>query len=95
MGRIGADLIARKMEISRQTLYRKLKREKASFLDLLEYERKNTATHLLANAELTMSEIAILLGFSEPKSFRRAFRRWQGVSPKAFRDRLFPSDVNE
>lgn len=88
MGRIGADLIAKDMKISRQTLYRKLKDESVTFLELLENERQSTAIQLLSNANLTMSEIAILLGFSEPKSFRRAFKRWQGMSPKAFRDRL-------
>lgn len=88
MGRIGADLIAKDMKISRQTLYRKLKDESITFLELLEDERQSTAIQLLSDAKLTMSEIAILLGFSEPKSFRRAFKRWQGMSPKAFRDRL-------
>lgn len=88
MGRIGVDLISQSMKISRQTLYRRLQRESTTFLELLEDERQSAAIELLSNVNLTTSEIAILLGFSEPKSFRRAFKRWQGISPKAFRDRL-------
>lgn len=88
MGRIGVDLISQSMKISRQTLYRRLQRENTTFLELLEDERQSAAIELLSNVNLTTSEIAILLGFSEPKSFRRAFKRWQGISPKAFRDRL-------
>lgn len=88
MGKIGVDIIAQNMQISRQTLYRRLQSESTTFIELLEDERQSAAIELLSDVNLTTSEIAILLGFSEPKSFRRAFKRWQGISPKEFRDRL-------
>jgi AraC-like DNA-binding protein len=34
-----------------------------------------------------VSEVAFLLGYEDPSSFQRAFRRWAGVSPRAFRRR--------
>jgi AraC-like DNA-binding protein len=37
---------------------------------------------------MALSEIAFLLGYSELSAFSRAFRRWTGVSPRDYRDRL-------
>ena len=37
---------------------------------------------------MALSEIAFLLGYSELSAFSRAFRRWHGVSPREYRDRM-------
>ena len=42
---------------------------------------------LLRDEKLAISEVAFLLGYSEPSTFYRAFRRWHGISPRAYRRR--------
>ena len=40
---------------------------------------------MLLNTPQTVSDIAARLGYSEPSAFYRAFKKWMGVSPEAFR----------
>jgi AraC-like DNA-binding protein len=86
-GEADIDHIADKLHTSRQTLYRKLKAEGVSFQTLLEDVRFSLAKTQLKNSELSLSEIAFSLGFSDLSAFSRAFKRWSGVSPKDFRER--------
>jgi len=78
--------IAARLNMSQQTLYRKLKHEGVFFQKLVESVRFTKARQLLAQSGLSASEIALMLGFSELSAFSRAFKRWSGMSPKAFRD---------
>jgi AraC-like DNA-binding protein len=48
--------------------------------------RQAMAADLLADRSLAIHEVAFLLGYSEPSTFYRAFRRWTGTSPREFRD---------
>ena len=41
--------------------------------------------HIMGESHLSINEITYLLGFSEPSNFSRAFRRWTGKSPSAYR----------
>ena len=43
------------------------------------------AQRYLRETELTVNEIAYLTGYQDPSNFNRAFRRWQGESPLAYR----------
>jgi AraC-like DNA-binding protein len=86
-GEADIDHIANKLNTSRQTLYRKLKTEDASFQTLLEEVRFSLAKNQLKNSALSLSEIAFSLGFSDLSAFSRAFKRWSGVSPKDFREK--------
>jgi AraC-like DNA-binding protein len=43
------------------------------------------ATHLLEDPNLAVYEVAFLLGYAEPSTFYRAFRRWEGHSPLEYR----------
>ncbi|BAN98602.1 hypothetical protein E05_38360 [Plautia stali symbiont] len=43
------------------------------------------ATHYLQQRQLPISEMALLLGYSEVSAFSRAFRRWFGISPRQWR----------
>lgn len=79
------------LNISKQTLCRKLKIEGTFFKKLVESVRFDKARQLLEQSALSTSEIAFTLGFSELSAFSRAFKRWSGVSPKHFRQNI----VNE
>ncbi|MEM1159781.1 MAG: AraC family transcriptional regulator ligand-binding domain-containing protein [Pseudomonadota bacterium] len=47
--------------------------------------RKSAAEALLADASVTTEKIATMLGFSDDRAFRRAFKRWSGQSPSQYR----------
>lgn len=81
----GPDAVARTLAMSVRTLQRKLKSEGTSLQDLLEAMRRNLSVRYLQRDDLSVAEVAYLLGFSEPSSFHRAFRKWTGVTPGEFR----------
>ena len=86
-GKLQLENICRKSGISSRTLQRKLHEEGTSYQELLEETRRNLSKFYLRNPEMAISEVAYLLGFSQPSAFHRAFRRWNGLTPKAFRQR--------
>ncbi|HEX5658737.1 MAG TPA: AraC family transcriptional regulator [Polyangiales bacterium] len=90
---IGADLsiapaaVARRLGLSGSGLREHLKREGTSFRGLLDTARRERAAELLQAGERSISEIALLLGFSETSAFTRAYTRWHGVPPRQHRAR--------
>jgi AraC-like DNA-binding protein len=84
-GAANIDAIARELAVSRQTLYRKLKAEGATFEEVLEALRHKMALHYLQGKRVSVNETAYLVGFSEPAAFSRAFKRWTGKSPREMR----------
>jgi len=85
--RIDADTLARQCHMSRQTLYRRLKKEGLGFHELVEEVRKDKAMRYVASDHYALGEIAFLLGFSELSAFSRAFKRWTGIAPAQYRNR--------
>jgi AraC-like DNA-binding protein len=81
-GEASMDMIARKLGLSRQTLFRKLKAEGVTFERVLDELRHKLALHYLSGKKVSVNETAYLTGFSEPASFSRAFKRWTGSSPR-------------
>ncbi len=81
-----AESVAKRLFMSTRTLHRKLKKENTSFASLKDQLRSSLAQSMLKNPELTIAEIAYLLGFSQPSAFNRAFKRWLGTPPQSFRD---------
>ena len=77
--------IGRDLGMSSRTLQRRLTDEGVSFQRLLDDTRKGTARRYLADSTLAIGEIAYLLGYSEAAAFHRAFKRWYGQTPDAFR----------
>jgi len=67
------------------TLRRRLRSEGQSFASVKDELRGALAQSLLRADTLSVAEIAIELGFTEPSAFHRAFRKWTGTSPGAFR----------
>lgn len=78
--------IADALHVSNRTLQRKLKGEGTSFMDLLQDTRLQLARKYLRHPNRSVVETAYLLGFSEPSTFSRAFKRWTGEAPADFRD---------
>jgi len=79
------EAVGRALGCSRQTLYRRLREEGASFESLVEQVRRRVARRLLRDPKVSVKEVAYRLGFAEPAAFSRAFKRWTGKSPAAWR----------
>jgi len=77
--------IAGDLNMSGRTLRRRLAELGLSFDALLDNVRRTRVLSLLANPRLLFEQIAAEAGYSDVRSFRRAFRRWTGVSPSEFR----------
>ena len=84
-GRPQLDSVAKALAMSPRTLQRRLREEETSFAELLDRFRHEMSLQLLGDRELAIYEIAYLLGYSEPSTFYRAFRRWTGASPQEVR----------
>jgi AraC-like DNA-binding protein len=84
-GEASMDMIAVKLGLSRQTLFRKLKAEGITFAKVLDELRHQLALHYLNGKKVSVNETAYLVGFSEPAAFSRAFKRWTGSSPRMAR----------
>lgn len=80
-----ADDIARALAMSPRTLRHRLGAEGTSYRELLDEIRQRLAEEMLIKAGLTVAETASRLGYIELSSFSQAFRRWHGMSPRAFR----------
>jgi AraC-like DNA-binding protein len=79
------NVVARLFHLTPRTLHRRLLEEGTSFKDILEEVRHTIAVGHLKSDHLTIQEIAYLLGYSDLANFRRAFKRWEGTSPSAYR----------
>jgi AraC-like DNA-binding protein len=77
--------VSRRLALSERTLQRRLREEATSFAEILDAVRSELSQLYLREANLAAGEVAFLLGYSEPSAFHRAFRRWTGVTPQAFR----------
>ncbi|MBL0937774.1 MAG: AraC family transcriptional regulator [Gemmatimonadaceae bacterium] len=79
------DGVAKRLGMSARTLQRRLSTESTTFAMIVDDVRRERAELLLNEGRLTASEVAFLLGFSEPAPFFRAFRRWTGGTVQSWR----------
>ncbi len=79
--------VARTLALSPRTLHRRLAEKKLVFKELLQQMRLQLARQYLEEQRLTLSEIALLLGYSEQSAFTRAFRQWTGKTPLQYQKR--------
>jgi len=79
--------VAERLHVSERTLRRRLEAESTSFRATFEEIRDLLAREYLVETELTVAEIAHLLDYAETVNFRRAFVRWNGVTPSEYRQR--------
>jgi AraC-like DNA-binding protein len=76
---------ARMCHMTARTLHRRLVDEGTSFHTLLEDVRRTLAVEHVKSDRFSIEEVAYKLGYSDLANFRRAFRRWESVSPSAYR----------
>lgn len=79
--------LAQALHLSERTLQRRLAEEGSSYQHLLGDTRRQLAERHLRDGQLAVTEIALLLGYSEPSVFFRAFRQWTGLTPGEYRAR--------
>jgi len=89
-GSISVEQLARSLGVSRRTFARKLASEGVTFRELLESMRQDLANRHLADRDLSISQVAWLLGYQDVGAFSHAFRRWTGNSPRTARAALLP-----
>lgn len=80
--------IARRLHVSKRSLQRRLNEEGASFKEILTETRAELSEHYLRRNDVSLAEIAFLVGFRDPTSFFRAFQSWTGKTPMEARRAL-------
>jgi AraC-like DNA-binding protein len=82
--------VARDFHVSPTTLRRRLESEATTYQRIKEQVRRDAAIHYLCSTDLSVADIGTRLGFEEPSTFRRAFKRWSGTQPIEYRRRETP-----
>lgn len=80
--------VSKNMGLGGRTFQRRLSERGHSFQSLTDEARRKLAQQLIRTSSYSFSEIAFLTGFSEQSAFSRAFKRWSGQTPKAYRGSL-------
>jgi AraC-like DNA-binding protein len=89
------DLVAEKLNFSSRTVQRKLKKENTNYQQVLDDWLKQLADNYLRAEGLSVEASAMLLGYNDGASFRRAFKRWYACSPQEYRQKLTSADSRE
>jgi AraC-like DNA-binding protein len=79
------DTIARDLGMSARSLRRRLRQEGAAYSELLEEARAMHAKRMLGELRNSVQQTAYAMGFGTPAAFSRAFKRWTGMAPSAYR----------
>lgn len=82
------EAVATDLRVAPSSIQRALAAEGLQFKELVETTRRDLAMSYLGQRHLPLTEIALLLGYSELSAFSRAMRRWTGASPRRVRERL-------
>jgi len=77
--------VARDLRFQTRTLNRRLREENTSFRDLRNLARLEIARQLLTGTRMRVTDIASALSYADPSVFTRAFKKWSGKSPEAWR----------
>ncbi|MES1943828.1 AraC family transcriptional regulator [Salinisphaera sp. PC39] len=89
-GRPDLPAVAAALGLSERTLHRRLAGRGINFRRLRDETLRRAAEDYLADPGLRLADVALLLGYSEQSAFNRAFRRWTGRTPGAYRASLRP-----
>lgn len=80
-----AESIASTLNLSVSTLRRRLLEEETSYQTIKDECRKRAAFHYMSSPQLSINDVAELMGFDDPSAFFRSFKRWTGMTPGEFR----------
>lgn len=80
--------VASHLNVSQRTLQRRLKAEGYLYKQLLDELRMEFAANYLKRPDLTISDVAFLLNYSDASTFSRSFKRWAGTTPGQYRSAL-------
>lgn len=84
----GIQAVCERLNIAERTLRRRLQNDGQTFRGLQQTLRLQLAEQYLADAGITLEQIADRLGYSESANFSHAFKRWSGQTPGEFRRQL-------
>ena len=76
---------ASRLAMTPRTLQRRLAETDDTFARLVDEARRTAAERYLADGRFPLAEISFLLGFQDPATFSKAFKRWTGTTPGAYR----------
>lgn len=82
---LGLEDAASSLHCSAASLRRKLQAEGTSFQELKDAARRDRAVYLLLHEDTPVNQVAERLGYSEPSTFHRAFKKWTGRTPGDYR----------
>ena len=85
---VQAPVVAKTLNVSVRTMYRRLAEEGVSYQSLLDKLRSSVALEYIRNTQLSVEEIATQCGYQDVSNFRKAFRRWTGTSPSFYRTQI-------
>ena len=84
-GSVSLERVAGRLGTSPRTVQRRLREHGLCFRDIVEGSRLEIAGALLRETNLSIQEISCRLGYAAPNAFTRAFARWNGLTPRAYR----------
>jgi AraC-like DNA-binding protein len=84
-GKLSLEDAAAALKLPARTLQRRLEESGQNFRQIVEDVSKATALQYLRGTQMPLAELASALGFADHASFNRAFKRWTGSSPGAYR----------
>ena len=76
--------VAEVLGVSSQTLHRRLREQGSSYQKIKDNYRREYALEKLAGGHLSVDALSQQLGFTEPRSFTRAFKQWTGMPPRSY-----------
>jgi AraC-like DNA-binding protein len=80
-----ADEVAAELGLSLRTMHRRLAESGLSYREIIDDVRRSVAIEFLENTRMKIDQVAERVGFADATSFRKAFKKWTGRSPRHFR----------
>ncbi|WOX05164.1 helix-turn-helix transcriptional regulator [Microbulbifer pacificus] len=84
-GESNIERVAAALNLHPRVLQKKLQQDGISFRELLQQTRMEVAKRNLQHGQLSVTDLALNLGYADVAIFSRNFKRWTGVSPSAWK----------